>query len=140
MRIDPREAEAELRTRAQQSQVDIDPESGTVLAPKSFAQMISVRLEPELVQALRNLAEATGTTLSDLLRRGAALVLEEEAQGERPGADVDWSQATASGSYWPSQPVVRMEVAHPGASFRLLASEVIEHPMVRQGWGVGCGR
>ncbi len=40
-------------------------------------QMVSVRLEAELVGALRQLATSRGVSLSDVLRRGAELVVGE---------------------------------------------------------------
>jgi hypothetical protein len=36
--------------------------------------MISLRLDPEVVASLREIAEREGTTLSELLRRGASLI------------------------------------------------------------------
>jgi hypothetical protein len=42
--------------------------------------MTSLRLEPEIAAALRELATRRGTTVSDLLREGALLLLREEAR------------------------------------------------------------
>ncbi len=51
------------------------PESARRLAPAPMAQMVSARLEARLVVELRRLAEETGVSLSELLRRGAEMVL-----------------------------------------------------------------
>ncbi len=52
--------------------------------PRRLDQMISVRLDPLLVAALRKLAEARGVSLSDVLREAALqLLAHEEAQNVR---------------------------------------------------------
>jgi Ribbon-helix-helix protein, copG family len=52
--------------------------------PRRLDQMISARLDPMLVAALRRYAEAHGMSVSDVLREAALLLLErEEAQNVR---------------------------------------------------------
>jgi len=43
---------------------------------RRLGQMVSLRLEPEVLSALRQIANERGVTVSDLLREGAGLVLE----------------------------------------------------------------
>jgi predicted DNA-binding protein len=71
-RDDKRKSEAERRLRAQQAKGKVRHGSGERIEGRRLDQMVSVRLEPELVSALRDLAEATGQTMSDLLREAAA--------------------------------------------------------------------
>jgi len=52
--------------------------SGQAVAPRRLGHMVSLRLEPELAAALRELADRRGTTVSELLREGAATLLENE--------------------------------------------------------------
>lgn len=52
--------------------------------PRRLDQMISARLDPMLVAALRRYAEAHGMSVSDVLREASLLLLErEEAQNVR---------------------------------------------------------
>jgi hypothetical protein len=52
--------------------------------PRRLDQMISARLDPRLVAALRKFAEAHGMSLSDVLREAALqLLAREEAQNVR---------------------------------------------------------
>lgn len=52
--------------------------------PRRLDQMVSARLDPALVAALRNFAEAHGMSLSDVLREAALqLLAREEAQNVR---------------------------------------------------------
>jgi antitoxin component of RelBE/YafQ-DinJ toxin-antitoxin module len=55
--------------------------SGRRGEPRRLDQMISARLDPALVAALKQLAEKRGMSLSDVLREAALLLLRrEEAQ------------------------------------------------------------
>ena len=45
---------------------------GRAVAPRSLNQMISLRLEPELLKSLRDMAEQSGVSVSDVLRQAAA--------------------------------------------------------------------
>jgi predicted transcriptional regulator len=55
--------------------------SGRRGEPRRLDQMISARLDPTLVAALKQLAEKRGMSLSDVLREAALLLLRrEEAQ------------------------------------------------------------
>lgn len=60
---------------------DLIEGSGRRGEPRRLDQMISARLDPTLVAALRGLAEKRGISLSDVLREAAlALLRHEEAQ------------------------------------------------------------
>jgi len=72
--MDARAGEAERRRVAQEHRGEVVAESGKALEGRSVPQMVSVRLDPELVGELRALARARGTSVSELLREGAALV------------------------------------------------------------------
>jgi Ribbon-helix-helix protein, copG family len=60
---------------------DLIEGSGQRLEPRRLDQMVSARLDPTLVAALKGLAEKRGVSLSDVLREAALLLLRrEEAQ------------------------------------------------------------
>lgn len=68
--------EKERRERALESKGKLVREgSGRALAPRPIPQMISLRLDPDVLAVLRDTAEREGTTISDLLRQGAALIV-----------------------------------------------------------------
>lgn len=48
------------------------------VGPRRLGQMVSLRLEPDLAAAIRNLADSRGVSLSELLREAAALLLSQE--------------------------------------------------------------
>jgi hypothetical protein len=73
-----RRSERERRELAQQHAGEVVEGSGTVVAPRRLDQMISLRLEPELAAALRELANRRGVTVSELLREGAICLLEAD--------------------------------------------------------------
>lgn len=52
--------------------------SGRLGEPRRLDQMVSARLDPTLVAALRRLAETRGVSLSDVLREAAVLLLARE--------------------------------------------------------------
>jgi hypothetical protein len=54
------------------------PGSGRRGKPRRMAQMVSVRLDGELVGKLRIVAKERNVTFSDLLREGAELIVDDE--------------------------------------------------------------
>jgi hypothetical protein len=72
-----RASEKERRRLAQDHRGEVVEGSGEVIEPRRLDQMLSVRLDPDLVVGLRELAASTGASVSDLLRQGALLVLQE---------------------------------------------------------------
>jgi hypothetical protein len=68
-------SENKRRDLAQINCDEIDVESAVPVAPKRLGQMISFRLDSEIVIALRDLATERGVSVSDLLREGATMVL-----------------------------------------------------------------
>jgi hypothetical protein len=79
-----RNNEIARRERAQAHAGEIVPGSGKRGKPRRMAQMVSVRLEGELVSRLRNIAEQRGVTVSDLLREGAEVVVQKTYAVGRP--------------------------------------------------------
>lgn len=73
---DARTTEVERRKQAQEHRGDVIAGSGERLEPRKLDQMVSLRLDPDLAAALRDLADVSGASVSDLLRRGALLLLE----------------------------------------------------------------
>jgi hypothetical protein len=63
------------------------PGSGRRGKPRRMAQMVSVRLDGELIGILRAVAKERNVTLSDLLREGAELIVEDAYASARPQAD-----------------------------------------------------
>lgn len=71
--------EKELREQLDRNADDVIVEgSGQAVAPRRLGHMVSLRLDPDLASALRELANHRGTTMSELLREGAALLVENE--------------------------------------------------------------
>jgi hypothetical protein len=64
--------EAARRELAQQHAGEVVEGSGAAVEPRRLGQMLSVRLEPQLAAALREVAGRRGATVSELLR-GAAI-------------------------------------------------------------------
>lgn len=79
-----RESEIARRERAQAHAGEVIPGSGRRGKPRRMAQMISVRLDRELVSRLRTIAHQRGVTVSDLLREGAEQVVQNTYAAARP--------------------------------------------------------
>jgi hypothetical protein len=77
-------SESERRELAQQHAGEVVEGSGKAVAPKRLDQMISLRLEPELAAALRELANRRGVSVSELLREGAIRLLKAERAATDP--------------------------------------------------------
>lgn len=71
-----RKSEIARREEAHAHAGDIVAGSGRRGKPRRMAQMVSVRLDGELVAELRTIAQERNTTISDLLREGAALIVQ----------------------------------------------------------------
>lgn len=71
-------SEQERRELAQRHAGEVVEGSGRAVTPRRLGQMVSLRLEPGLAEALRNLADRRGISLSELLRESAILMLESE--------------------------------------------------------------
>jgi hypothetical protein len=70
-----REDEKRRREAAQASIAEVEP-GGHEVAGRLIKQMVSVRLEAQLLKDLRELAEGQGVSISDLLRQAAVEVVE----------------------------------------------------------------
>lgn|SRR5262245_2892411 len=68
-------SERQLRELADAQRGEVVPGSGTQLEPRRLDQIVSLRLAPEIIADLRDLADRRGVSVSDLLREGAATVL-----------------------------------------------------------------
>ncbi len=79
-----RESEIARRERAQAHAGEVALGSGKRGRPRRMAQMVSVRLDGELVSTLRNIADQRGVTVSDLLREGAEQVVQNAFVAARP--------------------------------------------------------
>ena len=91
-----RENEAARREKAQAHAGEIVGGSGRQGKPRRMAQMISVRLDGELVSRLRTVAEQRGVTVSELLREGAQLIVQNEYASARPRTSFTISGAQAA--------------------------------------------
>lgn len=77
-------SEQERRALAQASAGgDVEP-GAREIPPTTIRQMLSVRIEPQLIRELRQVARARGVTVSDLLRQAASDLV--EAQGRQTPA------------------------------------------------------
>lgn len=79
-----RSAERALRNRAQAQKGSVVEGSGKAVEPRRLVQIISVRLDPELAGQLREVAQARGTTMSDLLRDGGRMLVDLHHTPQRP--------------------------------------------------------
>ncbi len=79
-----RKSEIAKRERAQAHAGEVVSGSGKRGKPRRMAQMVSVRLDGELVSRLRAIAEQRGVTVSDLLREGAEQVVQQTYAAARP--------------------------------------------------------
>src|SRR5688572_11286479 len=82
-----REKEETRRKQLEAGVGDIVPGAGSRGKPRRMAQMVSVRLDGELVSKLRVVARERNVTLSDLLREGAELIVKDEYAGAQPRAN-----------------------------------------------------
>lgn len=81
-----RDNEIARREKAQAHAGEVIAGSGTRGAPAKLrmAQMVSVRLDGELVSRLKTVAKQRNVTLSELLREGADLIVEDAYASARP--------------------------------------------------------
>lgn len=79
-----RNNEIARRERAQTHAGEVVAGSGKRGKPRRMAQMVSVRLDGELVSRLRIIAAQRGVTVSDLLREGAELVVADAYSSAQP--------------------------------------------------------
>ncbi len=78
MNDEARRSEQERRELAQQHMGEVVEDSGRVVTPRRLGQMVSVRLEPGLAEALRELAKRRGISVSEALREAATRLLEAD--------------------------------------------------------------
>lgn len=62
----------------------IVPGAGRRGTPRRMSQMVSVRLDGELINGLKVVARQRGLTLSDLLREGAELIVQDSYTSAQP--------------------------------------------------------
>ena len=84
MSDEQRRSERERRELAQQHAGEVVAGSGSAVAPRRLDHMISLRLEPELAAALRELANRRGVSVSGLLREGAIKLVEADRSSTGP--------------------------------------------------------
>ncbi len=72
-----RASEIARREEAQAHAGEIVAGSGERGKPRRMARMVSVRLDGELIRRLQSVAQQRNTTLSDLLREGAELIVQD---------------------------------------------------------------
>jgi len=83
MSDEARRSEQERRDLAQEHAGEVVEGSGRAVAPRRLGQMVSVRLEPGLVEALRELARRRGISLSEALREASIRLLEADEATSR---------------------------------------------------------
>ncbi len=71
-RDDRRRDEHRRRALAEEHRGEVAEGSGVPVEPRRLDQMVSVRLDPDVVRELRAIATARNTTLSSVLRDAAA--------------------------------------------------------------------
>ena len=88
-----REREIARREKAQAYAGEVVVGSGRRGKPRRMAQMVSVRLDGEIVSRLRTIAEQRGVSVSDLLREGAQLIVDNAYASAQPRASFKVSGA-----------------------------------------------
>ena len=88
-----RDSEIARRERAQAHAGEVVAGSGRRGKPRRMAQMVSVRLDGEIVSRLRTIAEQRGVSVSDLLREGAQLIVDNAYASAQPRASFKVSGA-----------------------------------------------
>jgi hypothetical protein len=98
-----------------------DPSPPAVEHQPRLGAQVTIRLEPELAQKLRRLAEQRGVRYTTLVRQWLEERLREEAAMSRSGPDFEITLA----GYADSTPVSKTKTAtvHLGASGRLVLAE-----------------
>ena len=91
-------SEIDRREEAQAHAGQIMPGSGKRGKPRRMARIVSVRLDGELIGQLREVAQQRNTTVSDLLREGAELIV-QDAYAEAVTVKVTKSEGAASQIY-----------------------------------------
>lgn len=84
MSEDRKATERRRRELAQHHAGKVTSGSGRAIEPRRLDQMVSLRLEPGVIVRLRQIAKAEGATTSDLLRRGAFMVISETERANAP--------------------------------------------------------
>jgi hypothetical protein len=84
MSEEQRDEEIRQQAKAEVGAGKVVPGSGRRGKPRRMAQMVSVRLDGELIGKLRIVARERNTTLSDLLREGAELIVEDQYVSAKP--------------------------------------------------------
>lgn len=79
-----RASEITRREEAQAHAGQIVAGSGERGKPRRMPRMVSVRLDGELLRQLRIVAQQRNTTVSDLLREGAELIIEDAYASAQP--------------------------------------------------------
>lgn len=72
------ETEKERREKARRLAGKVVAGSGKKITPKSLDQIVTLRLDSNLIVELRKLAKRDHMTVSELLREGAALLIQQE--------------------------------------------------------------
>jgi hypothetical protein len=95
--------EQERRALAYQHRGEVADDPGEAVEPRRMPQMVSLRLDGEILGSLRDIANERGVSLSDLLREGADYVI-AAWEGSRRSAHIRyvssvWPGRSFSGSY-----------------------------------------
>lgn len=106
MSDEARRSEQERRELAQQHAGEVIEGSGRAVPPRRLGDMVSLRLEPGLAGALRELANRRQTSVSELLREAAVRLVEDERLSANQG--YSWRVV--------SVPTVRTSVTSPAAT------------------------
>lgn len=70
-----RRSERERRDEAQRNAEDLVEEAIREVPPSEMKQMLSLRMDPQLIRSLRRIATERGTTVSELLREAATEIV-----------------------------------------------------------------
>jgi Ribbon-helix-helix protein, copG family len=128
MDSDQRQDEKRRREAAQAGVADVEP-GGTEVPGRSIKQMLSVRLEAQLLKELRLLAEKRGVSVSDLLREAASSLIEKSHPAP---VRMTWTSTGAE------QVIISNITASGQVTYGMGAANEPEPTTTFEGSGVGC--
>ncbi len=106
-------SEQERRELAFQHRGELSAEPAEVVEPRRVAQMVSLRLDGEILATLRDIATERRVSVSDLLREGADAVIASWT-GNRRVAHISYTSSVWPGRSFSGAYDVLVQVPAPG--------------------------
>jgi hypothetical protein len=107
---EPRRDESRRRALADEHRGEVIEDSGVPVEPRKLDQMVSVRLDPEVLRELRAIARSRNTTLSAVLRAAAVHYATYAHQVKELHWDVRGASTMREAQAWTESSVSRSEL------------------------------